>query len=74
MHVARLTQDYLGIQPEYRRILVYLKREAPAIFKHGRYYVLLTSGCTGWEPNRAEAFYAMYRSRCTSETWDRAFV
>jgi len=59
MHVARLTADYLGIHPTYNRILVFLKREAPAIFKYGRYYLLLTSGCTGWAPNRAEVFYAI---------------
>lgn len=58
MHIARLTPDYLGIQPQYKRILVYLKREAPALFKYKQYYLLLTSGCTGWAPNRAEIFYA----------------
>ena len=58
MHVARLTANYTDVQPTYRRILVQLKREAPAIFKHGRYYLMLTSGCTGWAPNRAEVFYA----------------
>ena len=58
MHVAALMPDYLGIQSAYRRILVRKKREAPALFKFRRYYLLLTSGCTGWEPNRAEIFYA----------------
>lgn len=58
MHVARLKADYLDIQPMFKRILVLLKREAPAIFKYKQYYLLLTSGCTGWAPNRAEVFYS----------------
>jgi len=28
------------------------------MFKAAGHYFLLTSGCTGWEPNRAEVFYA----------------
>jgi len=58
MHVARLSADYLDVQPTFKRILVFLKREAPAIFKYKQYYLLLTSGCTGWKPNRAEVFYS----------------
>jgi beta-xylosidase len=27
--------------------------EAPAVFKHGGRYYLITSGCTGWAPNTA---------------------
>ena len=47
MHVAALAPDYLSVLPEYRRILIGMKREAPAVFKHGDTYFLLTSGCTG---------------------------
>lgn len=35
-----------------------LSREAPAMFKHGDIYLMITSGCTGWQANRAEIFYA----------------
>ena len=35
-----------------------MSREAPAMFKHGGVYFMLTSACTGWNPNRAEVFYA----------------
>ena len=35
-----------------------LSREAPAMFKHGDIYLMVTSGCTGWLANRAEVFYA----------------
>src|SRR5690606_17986115 len=29
-------------------------REAPAMWKHDGAYYVITSGCTGWDPNRAE--------------------
>ena len=32
--------------------------EAPAIFKHDGTYWMITSGCTGWEPNEARMFSA----------------
>ena len=35
-----------------------MSREAPAMFKHGDIYLMVTSGCTGWLANRAEVFYA----------------
>lgn len=60
MHVSQLTQDYLRVKANYARALVGLKREAPAVFKHAGTYFMLTSACTGWEPNSAEVFY----SRC----------
>jgi hypothetical protein len=58
MHVGRLTRDYLHVEPRYKRILKDMSREAPAIFKYQQWYLLFTSGCTGWEPNRPEVFYA----------------
>lgn len=35
-----------------------MSREAPAMFKYKGLYLMLTSGCTGWSPNRAEVFFA----------------
>jgi hypothetical protein len=50
MHVSRLSDDYQHDGGRYRRI-TFDSREAPAPFKwNGRYY-LVTSGCTGWDPN-----------------------
>ena len=37
-----------------------LSREAPAIFKYGDIYLMITSGCTGWQVNRAEVFFARH--------------
>jgi hypothetical protein len=59
MYVVRLNAEFTGpeepavLGQTWNRILVKQMREAPAPFKHkGRYY-LITSGCTGWKPNRA---------------------
>jgi beta-galactosidase len=50
MHLSRLSDDYLSHAGKYRRI-AFDSREAPAPFKwNGRYY-LVSSGCTGWDPN-----------------------
>lgn len=57
MHIARLTNNFTAIDRRYRRILVGDKREAPAIFKFENYFMMLTSGCTGWAPNRPALFY-----------------
>ena len=53
MHVTPLSDDYLSVGPRFNRILVGQKREGAAVFKHeGRYY-LITSLCSGWDPNAA---------------------
>ncbi|HEV2482711.1 MAG TPA: family 43 glycosylhydrolase [Puia sp.] len=53
MQVCLLSDDYLRPTSLYRRILVGQRREAPAVFKaQGRYY-LITSLCSGWDPNAA---------------------
>lgn len=42
-HTGILTRNFKGAS-----------REAPAVFKHDGKYWLLTSGCSGWDPNAAE--------------------
>ncbi len=60
MYVVRLNDDYTGpetpmVQDKtWARILVRRMREAPAPFKYGSRYYMVTSGCTGWNPNAAE--------------------
>lgn len=52
--VYELAPDYLSIA---RQISVLFKgafREAPAMFKQGDRYYLVTSGATGWDPNQAK--------------------
>ena len=53
LNIARLTDDYAGLDGYYHSVLIDQEREAPALFfKDGMYY-MITSGCTGWEPNQA---------------------
>lgn len=54
LYINELTDDYLRPTGRYTRNFIDAAREAPAVFKHdGRYY-MLSSGCTGWDPNKAE--------------------
>ncbi|GGJ11893.1 glycosyl hydrolase family 43 [Alicyclobacillus cellulosilyticus] len=54
MHIAKLSDDYLHVEPDYIRIFENEYREAPAVFKRRGKYFLITSGCSGWEPNAAQ--------------------
>jgi len=51
LHIAELTDDYLGFTGRYFRVLPGDSNEAPAIFKKNGKYFLFTSGTTGWKPN-----------------------
>ncbi|MCH7231890.1 RICIN domain-containing protein [Glycomyces sp. L485] len=51
LHIYRLTDDYLGVE-ELVHMFEGDHREAPAVFKRGGVYFLVTSGSTGWNPNQ----------------------
>jgi beta-galactosidase len=53
MQVCLLSPDYLSPTAVYRRILIGQRREAPAVFKAAGKYYLITSLCSGWDPNAA---------------------
>ncbi len=63
MHIAKLNDEYTNVaQPDndlavqgkdFTRNFIGESREAPAMFKYKDKYYLITSGCTGWSPNRA---------------------
>ncbi len=53
LHIARLTDDYLYHDGTYSRVLEGDSNEAPAIFKKDGKYWMISSGCTGWDPNPA---------------------
>ncbi len=53
MYISELTDDYLRPTGRFTRNFIGESREAPAVFKHNGKYYLLTSGCTGWDPNQA---------------------
>ena len=53
LHIAELSDDYLSFSGKWTRIFPGGHNEAPAIFKTNGKYYLITSGCTGWDPNEA---------------------
>jgi hypothetical protein len=52
LNLYRLTPDYLGVASLVRTLWPGSSREAPALFKRGGKYFLLTSGATYWQPNQ----------------------
>lgn len=58
LHISRLTDDYLRPSGHYARMMPMGDDEAPAIFKRGGKYYLITSGLTGWAPNPAKSYVA----------------
>ena len=53
LHIYRLTADYLNVSTLVGNFWNDNTREAPAMFKRGSVYFLLTSAATGWSPNQA---------------------
>jgi beta-xylosidase len=53
MYINELSEDYLRPSGVFRRIFIGLSREAPAVTKHNGKYYILSSACTGWDPNPA---------------------
>ena len=81
LHITLLSDDYLQPTTTYTRQFINQSREAPAIFKRdGRYYII-TSGCTGWDPNEAEwavadqvmGPYTTMGNPCRGEHADKTF-
>lgn len=67
LYISKLNEDYtyLATEPEqavygedFIRLFPGAQREAPALFKRGESYYLMTSGCTGWAPNQARYYRA----------------
>ena len=58
LHISPLADDYL--QPAGPMVRAFVTNEknkgpeSPALFKHRNRYYLITSRCTGWDPNPAE--------------------
>ncbi|WP_019707960.1 RICIN domain-containing protein [Streptomyces xinghaiensis] len=52
LHIYRLTDDYTGVASLVANPWPGGHREAPALFKRGGVYFMLTSGATGWSPNQ----------------------
>ncbi|MET0425855.1 MAG: RICIN domain-containing protein [Actinoplanes sp.] len=54
LNIYRLTADYLNVASLVGNFWNDAHREAPAMFKRGGTYFLLTSAATGWSPNQAK--------------------
>ncbi|MES4902071.1 MULTISPECIES: RICIN domain-containing protein [unclassified Streptomyces] len=52
LQIYRLTDDYTGVASLVANPWPGGHREAPALFKRGNVYFMLTSGATGWNPNQ----------------------
>lgn len=67
LNIAELSDDYQGFTGKYVTLAPAGHNEAPAIFKQDGWYYLITSGCTGWDPNAARSF----RSRSVLGPWEQ---
>jgi len=54
LYISLLSDDYLKPTGKFTRNFIDKSREAPAVFKRNEKYYILSSGCTGWDPNQAE--------------------
>lgn len=63
LQIAELADDYLSHTGKYIRIFPGGHNEAPAIFKKEGTYWMITSGCTGWDPNKARLLTLFYVGR-----------
>jgi beta-xylosidase len=53
IQIAELADDYMSHTGKYVRILEGKHNEAPTVLKKNGKYFLITSDCTGWDPNAA---------------------
>lgn len=58
LNIAELSEDYTFHTGRYVRVAPGGQNEAPTIFKKDGKYWMITSGCTGWDPNEARMFSA----------------
>lgn len=66
LHFSELSGDCLEYTGRWYRGAEKDWTEAPAVVKHGGWYWLLGSGCTGWKPNAAR----IYRAKSLAGPWE----
>lgn len=54
LHVYRLTDDYMNTESLVNKLWQGEYREAPAVMKKDKIYYMLSSFCTGWDPNQGK--------------------
>lgn len=81
LYVNELTDDYLIPSGSFTRNFMNEYREAPAVFKYNGKYYILSSACTGWDPNQAKyavadsmlGHWEMRENPCTGKDADKTF-
>jgi len=81
LYISLLSDDYTKPSGIFTRNFIGLSREAPAVFRHENRYYMITSGCTGWDPNVAQMAVAdsmlgkwtMIGNPCTGPDADSTF-
>jgi hypothetical protein len=81
MYINELSEDYLRPSGVFKRVFIGLSREAPAMVKHNGKYYILSSGCTGWDPNPAAygvadsimGNYTIVENPCRGKDADKTF-
>lgn len=81
LQIAELADDYMSHSGKYIRIFPGGHNEAPALFKKDGVYWMITSGCTGWDPNKARLLTAtsilgewqQLPNPCVGENADKTF-
>ncbi|MCM0646859.1 family 43 glycosylhydrolase [Clostridium swellfunianum] len=58
LHVYKLTEDYMNVESLVHKLWQGEYREAPALVKKGQVYYMISSFCTGWEPNQCKYAFA----------------
>ncbi len=65
LHIYRLSDDFMSVDDLTNVLFQGEYREAPAVFKRGDDYYMLSSQCTGWRPNQG----GFSRAAGMSEQW-----
>lgn len=81
LHIAELDSTFTAHTGRYYRVAPGGHNEAPTIFRRNGRYVMITSGCTGWDPNAARLLIAdslagpwtILPNPCRGEGADRTF-
>lgn len=81
MYINELSEDYLRPSGVFKRVFIGLSREAPAMVRHNGKYYILSSGCTGWDPNPAAygvaetimGDYTIVENPCRGKDADKTF-
>jgi len=58
LHISQLSDDYLSHSGKWTRLFEHCWNEAPVLFKYAGRYWMISSDCSGWDPNTARSAVA----------------